>query len=516
VGKTAHVGLLGEMMATIGDRLRNVWKNYIAPTKEEIKIGRKEIMIQSGDTLTPENKTSMGHLKKLSPKQCRNAAEQCPLFMKGARKKAGDSVRAWHNIETADAKKKVPQQDLNIINLFTKRNNLKLKWYEAKIASYIYGDGYLLITFDKDNKTSIHDPPAEGAVPWKVTLLNSENITEIDYYPEQKKYYKERATKHFHYTSINATPTADYWIHPDRLIHFVCDKLPHKEFGTSKVNLLRNIIKSMINIDIACGEILAWFAHAMLDVTQENMQDPEEKKWKDTCNRHPGAVIHDETAEVKMLAPEAIDPKPFYDYLILKVAATFQMPTHILTGIQVGKVTGAEVGTGDYIKDVKDDQDLQDTPLLERLYSMLLEAKGRKWKYEIVWNPIYIDELAEAEIMLKRTQAADLAMNGSRGVGGFVNPKEAREVFNRGQVVLDESVPSDLKEPTGPVSPQPKDEESESDGEQNTREPKDLYNHQLDVATKAMIEKRKLQSEKEKKLGEEILKEQNDNDKNES
>lgn len=435
-------------MAKFGDqiyKLRKSIANYIAPSKEEIKTSRKETMLVVGDKLVPESAGATIGTKELSLEQCRNTAQQCPLFMKGARKKAADSIRAWHEIENYDKSKTVPALDLTIINNFAIRNQLKLKWYEARVASYVYGNGYLLITFDKDNDTTISDAPAESAIPWGIKVLNSENIKDIDYYPKQKEYYEKLGVKHFHYQNPNTFK--EEWIHPDRIIHMVCDKLPHKEFGTSKVNLLRNIIKSMINVDIACGEILAWFAHALVDVKQENMQPEEEKKWKQTCNTHPGAYIHDETSAIEMLRPEAIDPKPFYDYLVLKVAATFVMPTHILTGIQVGRVTGAEIGTGDYLKDVKDDQELQYTPLLARLYSMLLKSKNRTWKYDIVWNPVYIDELAEATIMAKRVEAADKALNGSKGGGGFVNPKEAREIYNRGQIVLSEQIPKDLRKP---------------------------------------------------------------------
>lgn len=495
------------MMATIGDRLRSFWKNYIGFSIEEIKIGGKETELLIGDTANPEYKNQIGS-KELDMVTCRKTAQQCPLFMKGARKKAADSIRAWHEIETYDKKTNPPELDLSIIRNFERRTQLRRKWYEAKVASFIYGDSYLLITYEHDEKTKLHDPPSEKAVPWNVNIINSENITDIDYYPNKKSYYQKLRIQHFHYENPN--DMKDYWIHPDRVIHMVCDKLPHRKFGTSKINLLRNIVKSMINIDIACGDLLSWFSHAKLDVKQDGMQDPELQKWEKTCNKHPGAYIHDETAEIKSIQPEAIDPKPFYEYLILKVAATFVMPTHILTGIQVGRVTGAEVGTGDYIKDIKDDQDLQDTPLLNDLYSKLLKSKQRTWKYEIVWNPIYIDELAEAEIMLKRTQVADLAMNGSRGVGGFTSPKESREIFNRGQIVLSDNVPKDLKKPQQTSQPKPSEseDEDENDGETNTEKSKDLYEYQLDASDKAMIKKRKEQIEKERKLGKEILDEQ--------
>jgi len=236
------------------------------------------------------------------------------------------------------------------------------------------------------------------------------------------------------------------------------------------------------------------------------------KKWQEMVKAHPSAYLHKE-GEIKGIELKAIDPKSFYDYIILCIAAAFYMPTHILTGIQIGKVTGAEIGTGDYVKDLKDDQELAFNPLLERIYSMLLKSKGRSFdKYEIVWNPIYIDELSEADILEKRVNAAEKALNGTRGVGGFIDMKEARRVFNEGQIELEiekdiePKQPDTTKPPLLPKPEVPKDESSQ----------KDLQKFNLDEATRVMIEKRKAQIERERKIGEEILKEQDKDDKDKS
>jgi len=489
-------------MATIGDHLRSAWKNYVAPTAEDIKVGKKELNLVSPPDGNPEYKHSF--LKRaLTMAECRNTALQCPLFMKGARKKSMDSIRAWFEIVSQNQQTLPVKADLTLIKNFERRTQFISKWLDARIASLIYGDGYLLITYENDEKTKLHDPPTKVEVnkelvyvaPWKVRVLNSEHIKEIDFFPAQKEKYTKLFTKHFHYE--DAENNKDYWIHPDRIIHLTVDKLPHKEFGNSKINLLRNIVKSMINVDISCGEILSWFAHGTFDIEDEELDDERRKKWEDIAKQHPGAWIHNDRSKIKAVAPTAIDPKSFYEYLVLKVASAFRMPTHVLTGIQVGKVTGAEVGMGDYVKDVKDDQDLLYTPLIEILYERILRAKGRKWKYNLLWNAIYIDELAEAEILLKKVEAATLAMNGQRGAGGFINKKEARTVFNKGQIALDtENIPTDIPKPVTPGAPQETADEAE-EGAQN------LYDYQLSVSQKAMIEKRKLQAAIEKKLGEE-------------
>lgn len=506
-------------MATIGDHLRKAWRNYVAPSAEDIKVGKKEEKLAYPPDASPEYKHDF--LKKeLSMQECRSTAQQCPAFMKGARKKAMDSIRAWFELQSQNPKTVPVKADLQLLKAFERRAQFKKKWEEAKIAAFIYGDGYLLITYENDEKTELHDPPSKIKVndesvfvaPWKVKVLNSEFIKEIDFYPSEKEKYQKLFTKHFHYE--DSKNNKDDWIHPDRIIHFTVDKLPHKEFGNSKINLLRNVIKSMINVDISCGEILAWFAHGTYDIEDEDIDDDKRKMWEKIAKKHPGVWIHGSREHIKAINPTAIDPKPFYDYIVFKVASAFRMPTHVLTGIQVGKVTGAEVGMGDYVKDVKDDQEFEYTPLIEILYERILKAKGRKWKYDIIWNAIYIDELAEAEILLKRVEAATLAMNGQRGAGGFINPKESRMIFNKGQIELDtENIPTDIPKPQKPESPSnTSDDDDDDDGKDKDKDKnkeylkkqseKNLYNYQLDVSQKAMIAKRKLQAAKERLLGE--------------
>jgi len=527
------------MTKTLGDRAKDLYKNYVAPTKEDLDKGRKELHVTAPTKYGSGNKKYGGYFskhKKLTPIEQRNTAEQAPLMMKGIRKKCMDGTRAWHELIILPDRGNVIQEDLSIIRAFEKRNNFRAKWHQLKVDSHIYGDGYLLITFEDDKTTNLSEKPTEGAYPWKVEAMDSECINEIDYYPKQKKYYESLEIMHFHF--INRTNHKDYWIHPDRVVHMSKDRLSYHQFGNSTPDLLRNVIKSKMNIDIAAGEILAWFAHGIYDVAIPGCNEEDVAYWEKKAAQHPGAWIHGDEEKITAVNPVAINPKPFYEYVVMNIAAALIMPTHLLTGIEVGRTTGAEIGFGDYYKDVKDIQELVDTPLLEALYKKILKGKGKTWKYEISWNPIYIDELAEAEIMLKRVESADLALNGTKGVGGFVDVEEARDMYNKGQIELDINkkikarlpppLPA-LKPPTQPdTKPVAKKEGNveeltgeDADKADATRlgislddyykQKKDLYQFQLDAATKAMIERRKENVRKEKALGEAILKEQEEN-----
>jgi hypothetical protein len=276
------------------------------------------------------------------------------------------------------------------------------------------------------------------------------------------------------------------------------DPLPHKIFGNSVINLLRNTIKSKVNVDIASGEILSWFAHGVYDIAIEGLDEEQKKYWEKIANQHPGAWIHKkDMVEIKAINPTAIDPTAFYEYVTINIAAAIIMPTHLLTGIQVGRVTGAEIGFADYYRDVKDIQELDDSPLIEKLYKSILEGKGKVWKYELKWNQIYVDELAEAEIMEKRINAAEKAY-----VGGFIDQEEARQIFNKGQIEIDASKKIKAKEP--PLVPKP----SIPDAPKPPARDNDDF--QLTVYETAMIRKRKDTIKREKELGEKILKEQDE------
>ena len=95
-------------MKTIGDLAKSFYKNYIAPSKEEVVTEKKEV-----DLSYPkdnEMKNEWG-LKELTPDKLFKTATQCPFFMKGARKKSMDSVRAWFVLTPTQEKGKVFLED---------------------------------------------------------------------------------------------------------------------------------------------------------------------------------------------------------------------------------------------------------------------------------------------------------------------------------------------------------------------------------------------------------------------
>jgi len=407
------------MPETLGDRIYNFWENYIARSNKAEST--KEKSLYTPGEYSPEN--ALQGYDKLTPRKRRLIALQSPLLMKGINKKSLDTFRAWFEIETQEGHGLPIKADLKAFRDFENRSNFKNKCFLAMVGAYIYGNGFIILSFTNDEGKSLSTEPSPKAEPFRAEVLNSE--------------YINGTTPGGNYVFEKNDGTEKKIIHKDRVLHFKAVSLPGFRLGTSIIDVLRWTLFSKKNVDIAAGHILSWFAHGMVDLKWENMSPEQEKIAKKMLDSHPGSFYHDQDVEIDIKNPTAIDPKPFYDYIVLNLAGALNMPTHVLTGIQTGRVTGSEIGFADYYRDIRDIQGLQITPLIEKVYAKILQARGKTWKYRIEWNPIYIDEMAEAKLMKEKTQAADLALNGTKGIGGFVDEEEARTMFNKGQIQLD-------------------------------------------------------------------------------
>lgn len=488
------------MVKTIGDRLFSFYESYIKPTKTN--IGKKE----QGLVRPPDYSSVLqqGGYEKLDPVKRRKIALMSPLLMKGIKKKSMDCFRAWFTLETADGKNPL-KIDTQLFADFEHRSQYKKKLYQARVCAHIYGDGYLLITFTNDDDKSLSDPVGDNSAPWDVQVLNSENISRM-----------RMKDGHLYFEYRDEEKLSETLIHADRIQHIMLDKLPHSNFGVSTIDILRWTLESNKNVDKATGAILSWFSHGILDLKKEGLTDEERDALLGIASQHPGAWVHDEFMEIEYKNPTAINPKPFYDYIILNIAAVLNMPTHVLTGIQTGRVTGSEIGFSDYYRDVRDEQQLVFEPLIEKLYERILNAHGRRWKYVFRWNEIYVDEGMEVEQLVKKVDAANTALQG-----GFITKQEARKIINDGQIQLEPDAIDELedKEQVTKVeentSPSPR-RPDEDDKPQPPQRP--IFRGGLSDVEKEMIrrceeaEKKRLKqlAAKERRLGEQLLKGEDD------
>ena len=375
--------------------------------------------------------------KGMSLETMRNVALSEPLVHKGIWKKNNDTVRNWFILKAQKEGEEVPARVVKIINEFDKQAMLSNKLRLGGICSNVYGTGFIERTFVGDEGES--DSPVDKSLkPLGLNVLNSE------YIKRRTTLEKRGKTKFYEYKqNMNETQ----YFHPDRIIEVTIDKLPHKEFGVSIIHVLNKILTSKMNADVSSGELLNWYGSGMYDVTITDMDDEQEQDAIKKLNKHPDFLIHDQDYVLNVQNPTRIDPQPFFDYFVMNIAAALKMPTHMLTGIQIGNVTGSEVGFSDYIHDVENIQKIVFTPILEGIYRQLLESYGLSWKYKIYWNPIYVDELSEAKTMQTRAYSAQVLKNA-----GIVDTKEARMIINEGMVHLDIDKTIKEKKPEMPIS----------------------------------------------------------------
>jgi len=438
------------MKETLGDKVKSFWASWIRPSEVDKPDEVPEDILQSSDyspDLEKYEPTVDG--KKIDTVLCRKMALSSPMFDKGVDKKRGDTFRAGFTINKDG--KHMQRNEQIWIDDFNNRNDIFKLLKLTKKSAHIYGHGVWLIRYREElgMKKKYSNAPPKKALPFKVSLLDSECIKRFVY---KNRYWEDKGVKHLLYQKSDG---AEYYLHPDRIMMFKEKELPLTKFGISDVVVLRHVIGANADIDIANGKLLAWSSHGILEWNKDGSNPTERKDMKKIASQHPDVFIGDENYHLAVHNPEAINPKPFYDYIVMYIAAVLVMPTHVLTGVQIGRVTGAEAGFTDYQKDISDSQTLVYSPNLRKLYQMIFDAHSDNkrnyiFDYDIEWNHSYVNEMAEAELDFKRSEAIEKLLD--RGV---ISIPEAREMMNRGHIELSPDVK--LDELVKPTSKEEKD-----------------------------------------------------------
>jgi len=410
-----------------------------------------------------------------------------PLVRKAIFKKNRDTFKNWFDIKDKNGDNP-PQSILDMIDSFNKKTQFPALLYKAGICANIYGTGFIEKIYNEHGNTRASSDPS-GKTLIDLELLNSEKIKE-------RKKYKDTG-KLLYPVYSKGRLSEDIYIHPRRLEVVKIDSLPFSYFGISIPKVLWNILGSKMNADKSSGEILNWFGRGMYDITIEGMTDEDEKHASKQVKNHPDYLLHDEKTKVDIVNPTRVDPAPFYDYFYTNIAAALEMPKHMLTGSQMGDVTGSEVGTSAYYSDIENIQKLVFTPIIENIYEELLKSNGRTWKYSIEWNPIFVDELSEAKILQTRSYSATQAY-----ATGIIDQSEARDMLNVGIVDLDTGKTISDRNEEKPVDPNIEPQPTIKPQHDETS-----FTPYLTKSQKEMIEKLKLKGKIEAEMQEKRIKE---------
>lgn len=463
---------------------------------KEIKLFGKQILSWGESEQTKVGRSVKNALSEhskykvdsMSLELMRQVALKEPLILKAIHKKNKDTFRNWFILKNKHDGQPITSKVLNVIKNFEEATNIKHKLYVAGVCANIYGTAFIEVIYQEPKNKKADSPVSLNSRPIGLNVLNSENIIERKYKNDKDKtlywIYKDKKNH-----------GEEIFIHPDRIIDVAIDRLPFSHFGISKIDILANILKSKMNADIAAGETLAWFSTGMLDMTIQNMNDTQEKAMIELFKQHPHYFVHDQDYTLEVKNPNRIDPKPFYEYFYANIAAALEMPTHILVG-ESKNITGIEIGITDYYHDIENIQEIIFTPIIRKLYTRLLKSYGYTWRYTIHWNPIFVDEMTEGKILQVRSYSAVNAKNA-----GIVSIEEARHILNDGVVNLDIK-----KIPEQPSKGQPVNQPN-VEPQPPVKKPtvRNIAVKPLTPISRRMIEEA---AKREKKLGEEILKEQ--------
>ena len=415
---------------------------------KHIKLFGKTVLSYGADESRIFNKLYSGSMSAgkdyttpLSVQQLRRVAISEPLLYKAIVKKNLDTFRNWFEIKPLNDNDQLPSRIADIIYDFDERTNIRHILPQSGICANIYGTGFIERTFEGERDPKLDSRPNMSHKPLGLILHNPENITTVKQKPRSKD-----KTWYWVYKDAK-NPSVEILIHPDRLQPTIIDSLPFSRFGISKVNICKNILNSKMDADVSSGETLNWFGSGMYDLTINDMQEDQYNAAEKNLKTHPDYLIHDQDYSLDVKNPTRIDPAPFYDYFYTNIAATMVMPTHMLTGVQMGNVTGSETGFSDYIHDIENIQNVIFTPLIVKIYKQLLKSHGYTWKYKIKWNPSFIDELSEARILQTRSFSAVQNVNAN-----IISKEEARIILNEGAISLD---PDDVPEDKSPGIPKP-------------------------------------------------------------
>ena len=350
----------------------------------------------------------------LSPNQKKLLAKSVPLLFKGMRKKSRDIFKNWFKIEG----EKITDADLQKIQKFVKENDLKIKLIQAVFDAFWEGNGYLELL---DNGSIPETEEIKQILG--VELINPENVSiEVDLNPNSRNYGKIK------WYVVKNEDGKEVKLHPSRVIHFKFFWFGNEYYGRSVIEVAYLAALASMNSTYAYGEYIYRYGHPFPVIYIEGAnQNKIKDAWKLIKQISPKTgFVGSEKHKFELLNPAQFDPAEFDKHFRIQIAAALEIPEMMLTGVQVGTVTGSEINRADYYDDIATIQNLIIAPKLERLFSQLI---GKDVK--VIPNTLWVDEKSEAEVFFKKAQAINLLYNvpQKNGLAPIITEDEARKML---------------------------------------------------------------------------------------
>jgi len=410
---------------------------------------------------TTVNKHTLASLKSI--------LTHSPLIFGAINKKSKDLVYAWFewDEETPDYIVKTTKKWKNLL-----KPTLQLAIFNA----YWSGDGIVEKVYDPDTGDGSTAPP-KGSRIVNFKVIDPLTVQDIkDGFLELRGYVKKKLVT--------------MKLHPDRYFRITPHIVSDVQRGISPIDVAYKVAVSMMNADEAYGEYIYRQGNGfmILNIDQANQTEVDEG-WESLGKIQKG-FVGSERHNFKIESPRTFEAREFDFYFYRALAGVLEMPVSMFIGQNTGDVDIRD-DRGEYYSRIAGTQKTLITPVLKKLLTEMLGLKNIE--HHIIWNPIYVDPRSQGERARFMASAARMLGAALKDNPDLITVDEAREIL--GLPPKEKDTP---QEP--PLPPRATGQTTDYEFSSSTLalDKQDLaaIKHIMDVA------------DKERKLGEKILREQ--------
>jgi len=422
---------------------------------------------------------------ELSLDDYRKIKNSNPIIRKGFSKKSRDLIFDGFHLDSPVDGEDIPEDIENTLTTFLKEKQITYKMHKAIYDSLWSGKNGWIEWVCQGNKYP--DQPLNGKLT-DVSYVATGSITGGKYNEEKTMVEYWKLARPITYDGKKYK-----YIHSSRLepIGFYYDG--DNPFSTSIIESARQAIKADNDATKYLGDNIILFSKPWISI---NTADNTNRKAVDDAYSYLQKVARKDIkfgyagfkdTQFNVHNPDAPNPEASLYHFYVELAAALEMPLMFLIGEQKGHLTGSEVELADYYKSIRAIQEIHLSPIYHKMFQMLI---GDSWRYEIYWNPLYVDEKTEVENKTKLMKEIGELYSKH----GIVDVIEARQLLREWDINIPEQ--GELDEPENDEGDEePEDEEDNLPPPNGIRPPTEaeleIARHMRERGKKELIEQEK-------------------------
>jgi len=416
--------------------------------------------------------------EKIGIKTLQYAVDRNGILWKGYNKKARDIIYDWFIIDTPLDGRDVPEDIEETARQFMQEHEVQKTMMRSIYDSLWSGNGYIEYVTDTDKEGESVKIDDQDAIVFDEIKGNLTNIAYIDPLTIKNCKLDEYGEVEYWVQRVN---NENRYIHRSRIYQFAFYKKGTNAFGFSPTQIAADIVRYDINSSKSLSELIHFFSHPYAAIntgttSDKDLADAYSYLEKVAKGKNRIGLAYKKDGDFKLHNPNTFDPSPILNHFYIELSATLEMPMMLLIGEQKGKLTGSEVEMNDYYKHIQALQNIHISPAIFRMFKLLFDER---WNYPIQWNPLFTDELHEAEIKKLQSEAV-----WNLYEKGLIELHEGRQLLREYDIGIpeggdmdnpdyDEEMDAEFEQPGIPVVEIPDPDSKPSGKSINVRKPTD-------------------------------------------